>query len=205
MHSWEPITNLCAKKVLCHQKCCVIKSAVSSKVLCHRAEEAKNFQCWTTDCLFCNVIGGENFLSRKQPMLMKPEVSAGCHQTLSRRWSLGMRLHRCRNVWCIYVYESRPQQGVQRCTALNATVWSEHVTELISTRKYLQYTPGAYEQQSCIHLKWKLILFFVDRVFIHAAESCQYPLSLSGPWKSLFCQVGALLYASTVFQWSVRT
>ena len=25
-------------------------------------------------------------------MLMKPEVSAGCHQTLSRRWGLGTRL-----------------------------------------------------------------------------------------------------------------
>ena len=27
-------------------------------------------------------------------MLMKPEVSAGCHQTLSRRWGLGTRLAR---------------------------------------------------------------------------------------------------------------
>ena len=75
MHSWEPITNLRAKKVLCH-----------------RAEEAKDFRCCTTDCLFCNVIGGEIFLSRKWSMLMKPEVSAGCHQTLSRRWGLGTRL-----------------------------------------------------------------------------------------------------------------
>ena len=53
MHSGKPITNLRAKKVLCH---------------C--AEEAKNFQCCTTDCLFCNVIGGEKlnvdyFLERK--------------------------------------------------------------------------------------------------------------------------------------------
>ena len=32
MHSWELITNLHAKKVLCH-----------------RAEEAKNFRCCTTD------------------------------------------------------------------------------------------------------------------------------------------------------------
>ena len=167
-----------SSKVLCHQKCCVIvlkKPKISSVGL---------------QIVFSAMWLAERIFSRE---------SNQC------RWSLGMRLHRCRNVWCIYVYESRPQQGVQRCTALNATVWSEHVTELISTRKYLQYTPGAYEQQSCIHLKWKLILFFVDRVFIHAAESCQYPLSLSGPWKSLFCQVGALLYASTVFQWSVRT
>ena len=72
MYSWEPTTNLHAEKVLCH-----------------RAEEAKNFWCCTTDCLFWNVIGGEIFLSRK---LMKPEVSAGCHQTLSRRWGLGTRL-----------------------------------------------------------------------------------------------------------------
>ena len=72
MHNWEPITNLRAKKVLCH-----------------RVEEAKNFRCCTTDCLFCNVIGGEKFLSGT---LMKPEVSAGCHQTLSRRWGLGTRL-----------------------------------------------------------------------------------------------------------------
>ena len=60
MHSGKLIANLRAKKVLCH---------------C--AEEAKNFQCCTTDCLFCNVIGGEI------SMLMKPEISAGCHQTLS--------------------------------------------------------------------------------------------------------------------------
>ena len=35
------------------------------------------------------MIGGEKFLSAK---LMKPEVSARCHQTLSRRWGLGTRL-----------------------------------------------------------------------------------------------------------------
>ena len=35
------------------------------KVLCHRAEVAKNFQCCTTDCVFCSVIGGEKFFSRK--------------------------------------------------------------------------------------------------------------------------------------------
>ena len=35
------------------------------KVLCHRAEVAKNFQCSTTDCVFCSVIGGEKFFSRK--------------------------------------------------------------------------------------------------------------------------------------------
>jgi len=49
MDSWEPITNLRVKR----------------KVLCHRAEVAKNFRCCTTDCLFCNAIGGEKFLSRK--------------------------------------------------------------------------------------------------------------------------------------------
>ena len=34
------------------------------KVLCHRAEEAKDFRCCTTDCLFCNVIGGDISLQK---------------------------------------------------------------------------------------------------------------------------------------------
>ena len=33
--------------------------------VCHRVEEAKNFRCCTTDCLCCNVIGGEIFLLQK--------------------------------------------------------------------------------------------------------------------------------------------
>ena len=61
-------------------------------MLCHHAEVAKNFRYCTTDCLFYNVIGGEKCLSGKQSTLMKPEESAGCHQTLSRRWGLETRL-----------------------------------------------------------------------------------------------------------------
>ena len=41
MHSCELLTNLRAKKVLCH-----------------RAKEAKDFRCCTTDFCFLNVIGG---------------------------------------------------------------------------------------------------------------------------------------------------
>ena len=37
----------------------------AKKVLCHRTEVAKNFWCCTTDCAFCNVIGGGKILSRK--------------------------------------------------------------------------------------------------------------------------------------------
>ena len=69
MHSCEPIANLRAKKVLCHH-----------------VEVVKNFQCCTTDCIFCNVIGTCKIVCRKQSMLMKPEGLAGCHQTLSS-WS----------------------------------------------------------------------------------------------------------------------
>ena len=29
----------------------------AEKVLCHHAEVVKEFQCCTTDCIFCNVIG----------------------------------------------------------------------------------------------------------------------------------------------------
>ena len=34
-------------------------------MLCHRAEAAKDFRCCTVDCVFCNVIGGENPESNK--------------------------------------------------------------------------------------------------------------------------------------------
>ena len=57
-------------------------------MLCTHSKVAKNFRCYTTDCVFCNVIGREKSLSGK---LMKPEVSARCHQTLFCRWGLGMR------------------------------------------------------------------------------------------------------------------
>ena len=40
MHSCELITNIPAKIVLCHH-----------------AEVAKDFHRYTTDCVFCNVIG----------------------------------------------------------------------------------------------------------------------------------------------------
>ena len=71
------MTNLCAKKVLCH-----------------RAEVANDFQCCTTDCVFCNVIGGGKFLSRKSSTLMKPDGLVEHHQTLSSHgWGLGTRLN----------------------------------------------------------------------------------------------------------------
>ena len=35
------------------------------KVLCHRAEVAKNFLCSTTDCLIGKVIGGEKISLQK--------------------------------------------------------------------------------------------------------------------------------------------
>ena len=72
MHSCELITNLRPKKVLCH-----------------RVEVVKNFRCCTTDCVFCNVIGGCKIVRQKQSTLMKPEGSAGCHQTLSSRVGSG--------------------------------------------------------------------------------------------------------------------
>ena len=43
----------------------------------------------TVDCVFCNVIGGEKFLAEKQSILMKPEESAGCHQTVFPRERVG--------------------------------------------------------------------------------------------------------------------
>ena len=48
MHSWKPITNLCAKKVVCH---------------C--AEVAKDFRHCATDCVFRRMIGEGKILSRK--------------------------------------------------------------------------------------------------------------------------------------------
>ena len=61
---------------------------------------------------------------QKVTTLMKPEVSAGCHQTLSRRWGLGTRLsilirktvmawtdhasHTLRRVWSRCNYELSP-------------------------------------------------------------------------------------------------
>ena len=56
---------------------------LSGESLGMRPEVAKNFQCCTTDCVFCNVIGGGKFLSRKYSTLMKPKGSAERHQTLS--------------------------------------------------------------------------------------------------------------------------
>ena len=66
MYSWELITNLHTKKVLCHH-----------------AEVAKGFKYCTIDYVFCNVICRGKFLSRKYSTLMKPKGSAKRHQTLS--------------------------------------------------------------------------------------------------------------------------
>ena len=55
----------------------------------HHAEVAKDFRCFTTDCVFCNVIGGWKFLRRKQSMLIKPERSVKRHQTLSSQVGSG--------------------------------------------------------------------------------------------------------------------
>ena len=54
MHSCELITNLRAKKVLCHR---------------------------VEDCVFCNVIGYRRITPGKAINLMKPEESAEGHQT----------------------------------------------------------------------------------------------------------------------------
>ena len=65
MHSCELITNLCAKKVLCH-----------------RVEVVRISGAVTTDCVFCNVIGSRRIPRGKAINLMKPEESAEGHQTL---------------------------------------------------------------------------------------------------------------------------
>ena len=73
MHSCKLITNLRAKKLLCH---------------C--AQVAKNFRCCNDRlCFFCNVIGSWKITHRQQSMLMKPEGSVGCHQTLSSQVGSG--------------------------------------------------------------------------------------------------------------------
>ena len=65
MHSFELITNLRAKKVLCH-----------------RFEVVKISGGATTDCVFCNVIGCRQIPRGKAINLMKPKESAEGHQTL---------------------------------------------------------------------------------------------------------------------------
>ena len=62
MHSCELITNLHAKKVLCH-----------------RVEVVRISGSATTDCVFCNVIGCRRIPPRKAINLMKPEESAEGH------------------------------------------------------------------------------------------------------------------------------
>ena len=61
MHSCELITNLHAKKVLCH-----------------RVEAVRISGAATTDCVFCNVIGCRRIPPGKA-ILMKPEESAEGH------------------------------------------------------------------------------------------------------------------------------
>ena len=65
MHSYELITNLPAKKGLCH-----------------RVEVVRISGGATTDCVFCNVIGCHQIPPGKVINLMKPEESAEGHQTL---------------------------------------------------------------------------------------------------------------------------
>ena len=65
MHSCELITNLHAKKVLCH-----------------RIEVVRISGAATTDCVFCNVIGCCQIPRGKTMNLMKAEESAEGHQTL---------------------------------------------------------------------------------------------------------------------------
>ena len=65
MHSFELITNLRAKKVLCH---CVKVVKISGVA--------------TTHCVFCNMIGCRQIPRQKAINLMKPEELAEGHQTL---------------------------------------------------------------------------------------------------------------------------
>ena len=41
------------------------RNGCTKKVLCYRTEVAKDFSGCTTDCVFCNVIGGRKILPRK--------------------------------------------------------------------------------------------------------------------------------------------
>ena len=72
MHSCELITNLRAKKVLCH-----------------RIEVARISGATTTDCVFCNVIGYRRITPGKAINLMKTEESGGGHQTFFPRERAG--------------------------------------------------------------------------------------------------------------------
>ena len=67
-------------------------------MLCHRAEVAKDSSIATTDCVFCNVIGGWKILHRKQLVLMKSEESTEGHQTFSLQVGSGHKtnaIHVC--------------------------------------------------------------------------------------------------------------
>ena len=58
-------------------------------MLCHRVKVVKNFRCCTTDCVFCDVIGGCKILPRKQSTLMdRPDVT----RPSPLGWGLGTRL-----------------------------------------------------------------------------------------------------------------
>ena len=73
MHSCKLITNLRAKKVLCH-----------------RIEVVRISGATTTDCVFCNVIGCRWIPPGKTINLMKPEELAEGHQTLFSSWEGGV-------------------------------------------------------------------------------------------------------------------
>ena len=83
------------------------------KVLCHHAEVAKNFRCSTRLC-FLQCDWRREISLRK---IMKPEESARCHQTLSRRWGLGTRLAGPPTHLCFYHVCAAPRLFVARCGA----------------------------------------------------------------------------------------
>ena len=61
----------------------------ANKVLCHCTEEPRISGIATTDCVFCNVIGGWKILCGKQSTLMKPKKSVEHYQTLSSQVGSG--------------------------------------------------------------------------------------------------------------------
>ena len=54
--------------------------------MCHCAEVAKDFRCCTTNCVFCNVIGGVNKARGIDQMSPDPLLS-------SHGWGLGTTSH----------------------------------------------------------------------------------------------------------------
>ena len=62
-------------------------------MLCHCAEVAKNFQCCTTSCVFCNVIG-EREISLQEVINVNEAQRIAERLNVTRpsplRWGLGM-------------------------------------------------------------------------------------------------------------------